>query len=195
MDAGTRSSIVGLNILDKSDMLHNRIRQKLTKRFSSQGFDNTPTSPDLGMRKSRSRNLLDLISHSHSNLQSLGGIHMRRKWKTMYIRFCFFYRLIQFKEQLELHLVEYDHDPTAILSETHRMFRVFIPQADTVLTKRGKIIVKAGHKAGFAYMILSGQVEVFIIRNAVKIWLNTLKAGDSFGERSFRSSSDATDIS
>ncbi|KAI8922619.1 hypothetical protein BC831DRAFT_67596 [Entophlyctis helioformis] len=50
----------------------------------------------------------------------------------------------------------------------------------------GKLILKEGHPAFSLYFILSGQVDVFTIRDDIKYRLNMHNAGDCFGERGIR---------
>ncbi|KAI8922623.1 hypothetical protein BC831DRAFT_474988, partial [Entophlyctis helioformis] len=47
----------------------------------------------------------------------------------------------------------------------------------------GRVILKEGHFSTGFYFLLSGQVEVFKIRNGIKYRLNVLNAGSAFGER------------
>ena len=53
---------------------------------------------------------------------------------------------------------------------------------ETVTFKKGERIITQGEKANFAYMILEGQVKVFVEDGTRKVELATLEAGQIFGE-------------
>ncbi|KAL2917598.1 hypothetical protein HK105_202884 [Polyrhizophydium stewartii] len=50
----------------------------------------------------------------------------------------------------------------------------------------GKLIIKEGHRPNAFYFIISGQVDIFTVRNSVKCRFRLCKAGDSFGDLSLR---------
>ncbi|KAL2917595.1 hypothetical protein HK105_202881 [Polyrhizophydium stewartii] len=64
--------------------------------------------------------------------------------------------------------------------------RMFCKSMNYEIYTQGKLIVKQNHCPSGFYFILSGQVDMFTVRDDVKYRLSTGKAGDSFGDRCIR---------
>nr|KAJ3423110.1 hypothetical protein HK105_003135 [Polyrhizophydium stewartii] len=189
-DAGTlvkSSSQNVLSLLNQSDVLHREMQARLAnRRRGSMAIGSAVPKPlPEKITSSAAASIVELRRQSQPT-DPVRRATLRRLWHVAYVGYIMAHRLIKLDRRLIPTLVRFSVESNLDTDALLMLIKNYVPKRDLALSKRGKLIVKQNHCPSGFYFILSGQVDMFTVRDDVKYRLSTGKAGDSFGDRCIR---------
>ncbi|KAJ1330214.1 hypothetical protein BSLG_009633 [Batrachochytrium salamandrivorans] len=128
-----------------------------------------------------------IIAHTKAKCSEMGRAWVVRKWRLARAATLMGMRMTGTFKEIAQVIQEVQRIPCANENSLLYMLQTYQGHADQHLSTKfeqfpvGSLIIKEGHISSSYYILVSGQVELFIVRDGFRHRLNILNPGDNFG--------------